>query len=168
MKIGLLSDTHGWLDPKIFDHLEKCDEVWHAGDIGDAIPSTTFNKFKHFRAVYGNIDGSIVRRRYPEIHEFTCQKIRVWMIHIGGFPPIYTPKIQAKFNETIPDILVCGHTHILQVMHDIKHPPLLYINPGAAGRNGFHYMRTLLRFEINGTKINNIEIIELGTRSKIV
>ncbi|WP_184891140.1 metallophosphoesterase family protein [Candidatus Cardinium hertigii] len=168
MKIGLLSDTHGWLDPKIFDHFEKCNEVWHAGDIGDPKLLAAFDNFNCFRAVYGNIDEKAIRQKFPEFQIFQCEQIKVWMTHIGGIPPIYTPLIRAKLSQKQPDILVCGHSHILRVMRDIKRPPLLYLNPGAAGRHGAHYMRTLLRFEIDNNKIGNMEVIELGTRSTLI
>ncbi len=168
MKIGLLSDTHGWLDPKIFDHFEKCDEVWHAGDIGNPILLKEFERFKSFRAVYGNIDDAATRQKYPEFQEFQCEQVYIWMVHIGGHPPLYTPHIRAKLREAQPDVLVSGHSHILRVMHDIQRPPLLYLNPGAAGRHGAHYIRTLLRFEIDNNKMNNIEVIELGKRATLV
>ncbi|WP_419241489.1 metallophosphoesterase family protein [Cardinium endosymbiont of Nabis limbatus] len=167
MKIGLLSDTHGWLDPKIFDHFEKCDEVWHAGDIGDPELLTAFDRFKHFRAVSGNIDDHTTREKYPVFHAFECEQLHIWLTHITGYPPLYTPEIGIKLSQKQPDILVGGHSHILRVMHDIKRPPLLYLNPGAAGRHGAHHMRTLLRFEINEKKIHNIEVIELGPRATL-
>ncbi|WP_342265102.1 metallophosphoesterase family protein [Cardinium endosymbiont of Philonthus spinipes] len=168
MKIGLLADTHGWLDPKIFDHFEKCDEVWHAGDIGDPELLTAFDRFNHFRAVYGNIDDCTIRQKYPEFQEFKCEQVHIWLIHITGYPPLYTPQVRAKLSKAQPDILVGGHSHILRVMYDIKRPPLLYLNPGAAGRHGSHYMRTLLRFEIDNKKISNIEVIELGIRGALI
>lgn len=167
MKIGLLSDTHGWLDPKIFDHFQRCDQVWHAGDIGQAALLTAFDQFNHFRAVYGNIDEGLIRKKYPEFQEFKCEQVTIWLMHITGYPPLYTPPIRAKLNHGQPDILVGGHSHILRVMHDLKRPGLLYLNPGAAGRHGSHYMRTLLRFEINKKKISNIEVIELGKRAAL-
>ncbi|MDD9139756.1 MAG: metallophosphatase family protein [Candidatus Cardinium sp.] len=164
MKIGLLSDTHGWMDPSIFDHFKICDEVWHAGDIGDPKLLPAFATFKVFRAVHGNIDAQAVRLVYPNFQSFNCEGITIWMVHIGGIPPLYTAEIRAKLRQTQPAILVCGHSHILRIMRDKKHPPLLYLNPGAAGRQGHHSVRTLLRFEINNTKIGNMEVIELGSR----
>ncbi|WP_243517551.1 MULTISPECIES: metallophosphoesterase [unclassified Candidatus Cardinium] len=168
MKIGLLSDTHGWLDPKIFDHFEQCDEVWHAGDIGDPELLRSFDGFKKFRAVYGNIDEPLIRKKYSEFQEFKCEDISIWLMHITGYPPLYTPPMRNKLSQAQPDILVGGHSHILRVMHDIKRPPLLYLNPGAAGVHGAHYMRTVLRFEINKKKIGNIEVIELGKRAALI
>lgn len=167
MKIGLLSDTHGWLDPKIFHHFEACDEIWHAGDIGQAELATKLESFKCFRAVYGNIDYGTIRQQYPLFQTFQCQSLTVWLTHITGYPPLYTPQISAKLRQGHPDILVGGHSHILRVMHDLKRPPLLYLNPGAAGAHGSHVIRTLLRFEINNKKIHNLEIIELGPRATL-
>ncbi|WP_339044302.1 metallophosphoesterase family protein [Cardinium endosymbiont of Tipula unca] len=168
MKIGLISDTHGWLDPKVFDHFEQCDEVWHVGDIGDPALLTALSKFKQLRAVHGNIDGKEIRNECPEIQQFTCERLTVWMIHIAGNPPLYTAQVRALLSQGVPDVLVCGHSHILRVMHDIKHPPLLFLNPGAAGRHGFHHIRTLLRFEIHGKKMSNMEVVELGTRAQLI
>ncbi|TSJ81490.1 MAG: metallophosphatase family protein [Candidatus Cardinium sp.] len=168
MKIGLLSDTHGWLDPKVFDHFAQCDEVWHAGDIGDPELLAELDRFKGFRAVYGNIDDRIVRQKYPEFQSFQCEQLHIWLMHITGYPPLYTLQIRTKLSQTQPDVLVGGHSHILRVMYDVKRPPLLYLNPGAAGRHGAHYMRTLLRFEINDKKIHHIEVIELGRRAILI
>jgi putative phosphoesterase len=165
MKIGLLSDTHGWLDPKIFDYFKSCDEIWHAGDIGSIEITQQLEAFKPLRAVYGNIDGREIRVRYPEHQKFICEGLQVWITHIGGRPPSYTPDILKVFKQKLPHIFVCGHSHILQVMHDKKHPPVLYLNPGAAGRYGFHQVRTLLRFDIEQAKISNMQAIELGPRS---
>ncbi|OJW72187.1 MAG: YfcE family phosphodiesterase [Candidatus Amoebophilus sp. 36-38] len=165
MKIGLISDTHGWLDPKILEYFNSCDEIWHAGDIGSLEVIQQLADFKPVRAVYGNIDGKEIRAIYPENQIFTCEGLDVWITHIGGRPPTYTPKILKYFKQRTPDIFVCGHSHILQVMHDKLHPPVLYLNPGAAGRYGFHQIRTLLRFEIQEAKISNMQAIELGPRS---
>ncbi len=167
MKIGVLSDTHGWFDPAIFAHFESCDEVWHAGDIGEALPLETFDRFNRFRAVYGNIDGRIIRSKYPDFQSFVCEGLSIWMVHIGGNPPLYTPEIRIKLRQEIPDIFVCGHSHILRVMYDAKHATLLYLNPGAAGKQGLHHMRTLLRFELKDQKIKGMEVIELGPRGSV-
>lgn len=164
MKIGVLSDTHGWLDPKIFDYFKNCDEVWHAGDIGDGLLLHLFDQFKGFRAVYGNIDGELLRSKYPRFQAFTCQEVCIWMTHIGGIPPLYEKAIGKRLEKEIPNILVCGHSHVLRIMYDTRHMPLLYLNPGAAGKFGHHHVRTLLRFDINGKKISNMEVIELGSR----
>ena len=166
MKIGLLSDTHGWLDPTIFTYFSSCDEIWHAGDIGTLEVIQQLADFKPVKAVYGNIDGKEIRAIYPENQFFTCEGLDVWITHIGGRPPTYTPKVLEHFKQRTPDLFVCGHSHILQVMHDQLHPPVLYLNPGAAGRYGFHQVRTLLRFEIQESKISHMQAIELGPRSQ--
>lgn len=164
MKIGLLSDTHGWLDERVFHYFEDCDEVWHAGDIGTVAVAEQLTKFKPLRAVYGNIDGQEIRINYPQDQRFVCAGLHVWMTHIGGKPPLYTPPVRTALQQRIPDLFVCGHSHILRVMHDPKHPPLLYLNPGAAGQEGFHQVRTLLCFELNEKKVSHMQAIELGKR----
>ncbi len=167
MKIGLISDTHGWLDPQVFNYFESCDEIWHAGDIGDLEVMQQLEAHKPVKAVYGNIDGKEIKSKYPKNQIFTCEGMRVWITHIAGRPPRYTPEILASLQQNTPDILICGHSHILQVMHDKQHPPLLYINPGAAGQHGIHHVRTILRFDIQGAKIIHMEAIELGLRGSL-
>ena len=164
MKIGLLSDTHSWLDNQVFHYFEDCDELWHAGDIGHVAIATKLAAFKPLRAIHGNIDGQDVRQQYPQSLYFKCEDLQVWMTHIGGKPPYYTPAILSRLQQATPDIFVCGHSHILRAMHDPQLPSLLYLNPGAAGREGFHHVRTLLRFEINKKKISHMQAIELGKR----
>ena len=164
MKIGLLSDTHGWLDERVFHYFEDCDEVWHAGDIGTIVVAEQLTQFKPLRAVYGNIDGQAIRSQYPQDQRFVCAGLHVWMTHIGGKPPLYTPPVRTALQQQVPDIFICGHAHILRVMHDTQHPPLLYLNPGAAGQEGFHQVRTLLRFELNDKKVSHMQAIELGKR----
>ena len=165
MKIGLLSDTHGWLDSQLYAHFKDCDEIWHAGDIGSVAILEQLTAFKPLRAVYGNIDGQDIRASCLENEHFTCEGLRVWMTHIGGKPPGYTPTVLAELQQQVPDIFVCGHSHILQVKHDPKHPPLLYLNPGAAGKAGFHQVRTLLRFQIIQGEVKHMEAIELGPKN---
>ena len=167
MKIGLLSDTHGWLDSQVFRYFKDCEEIWHAGDIGSIDIIEQLEAFKPLRAVYGNIDGQDIRARCPENQHFMCAGMHIWITHIGGKPPRYTPTVLAGLQQQVPDILVCGHSHILQVMHDAEHPPLLYLNSGAAGQYGFHQMRTLLRFEVKEGKVSNVQAIKLGPRSSI-
>jgi putative phosphoesterase len=167
MKIGLLSDTHGHLDPKIFDHFDLCDEVWHAGDIGDETVANRLATFKPLRAVFGNIDDKSLQARFPEDLFFTCEEIKVWITHIGGFPPNYNPRVKKMLLAKLPQIFICGHSHILRIVRDANYKNLLYINPGAAGNQGFHRKKTVVRFEITGKEIKNMEVIELGLRGAI-
>lgn len=165
MRIGLLSDTHSYLDPKVFEHFKDCDEVWHAGDFGEGV-SDLLSSFKPLRGVYGNIDGQVLRALHPEETLFNCEGISVLMTHIGGTPGHYYPQAKKSIELKKPGLFICGHSHILRVMQD-KQYGMLYMNPGAAGREGFHRMRTLLRFEVNGKKIENLEAIELGLRGAV-
>ena len=167
MKIGLLSDTHSYLDPKIFEHFKACDEIWHAGDIGDRAVADTLEKFKPVRAVYGNIDDREMQARYPEDLWFTCEEMTIWMTHIGGAPPNYNPRVKKILKSKVPDIFICGHSHILRVKKDPNFKNMLYLNPGAAGNHGFHPIKTIMRFEIIGKEIKNLEVIELGKRGAI-
>lgn len=164
MKIGLLSDTHSWLDDQVFHYFKDCDEIWHAGDIGHLAIAQKLAAFKPLRAVHGNIDGQDIRKHYPRNLWFVCEGLQVWITHIGGKPPFYTPALLTTLQQKVPDIFVCGHSHILRVMHDPKHPPLLYLNPGAAGKEGFHQVRTLLCFTLHSKKISHMQAIELGKR----
>ena len=165
MKIGLLADTHGWLDPRICDYLADRDELWHAGDIGNLALLEQLATFKPLKAVYGNIDGQDIRARCPEFQAFERAGLQIIMTHITGKPPYYTAPIRAILQKKVPDLLIGGHSHILQVMHDPGHTPLLYLNPGAAGQYGFHQVRTLLRFDISQGTISNMQAIELGPRA---
>jgi uncharacterized protein len=167
MKIGLISDTHGWIHPSLFDHFAGCDEIWHAGDIGNIQTADALAAFKPLRAVFGNIDNHIVRSAFPESLKFTVSGLNIWMIHIGGTPDHYSPGVKTEIYSDPPDIFICGHSHIAKVMHD-KRAGLLYINPGAAGYTGFHRYMTAVRFEISDNKIRNLELIELGLRGKIL
>ena len=164
MRIGLLSDTHNYLDQKIFDHFSSCDEIWHAGDIGDIAICDQLVAFKPLVAVHGNIDDQTVRITYPKEHFIERAGFKIWLTHIGGYPPRYTPKIKKKLKELTPNIFVCGHSHILKVISDPKLNGLLYLNPGACGRHGFHQVKTLLRFDLENKKISNMQVIELGKR----
>ncbi len=167
MKIGLLSDTHGWIHPRVFDHFAGCDEIWHAGDIGNIETADLLAAFKPFKAVHGNIDNALVRAVYKEHLFFTAEEIKVWLTHIGGTPGHYDLKVRPGIYEDPPDIFICGHSHIAKVMYD-KKAGLLYINPGAAGYNGFHKYMTVVRFQIDGRKIHDMELIELGERGKSI
>jgi putative phosphoesterase len=166
MKIGLLSDTHGWINPRLFDHFALCDEIWHAGDIGNIEIADALAAFKPFRAVYGNIDNEIVRRCYTESLIFRIEELKVWLTHIGGTPGNYDYRVRTGINEDPPDIFICGHSHIAKVMFD-KKAGLLYINPGAAGYHGFHKYMTAIRFNIDGKDIHDMELIELGERGRV-
>ncbi|MFN7095586.1 MAG: metallophosphoesterase family protein [Burkholderiales bacterium] len=168
MKIGVISDTHGWLDPQVFEYFKDCDEIWHAGDFGSVDVLDDLESFKPTKGVYGNIDGYDIRSRCPEFQFFEREGLYIFMAHITGKPPRYTAEVLSKVQQRVPDILVGGHSHILQVKHDLTHPPLLYINPGAAGKHGFHPVRTLLRFELTQCKISHMEAIELGPRAAII
>ncbi len=165
-KIGLLSDTHSFLDEKIFTYFEACDEIWHAGDIGAAEVADRLEKFKPFRAVYGNIDDPAMRRRFPLDLRFNCEGLDVFITHIGGYPGKYTARVRAILKANPPGLYICGHSHILKVMPD-KQLGLLHINPGACGNEGFHSVKTLIRFDVAEGKISNLEVIELGRRGRI-
>ncbi len=161
--IGLLSDTHGWWDEKYATYFASCDEIWHAGDIGSADVALRLSAIRPLRAVCGNIDGYPVRQMYPKTLHFTVEDVSVMMTHIGGYPGRYEPAIRAELYETKPQLFVCGQSHILKVMFD-KRLNCLCLNPGAAGKSGFHTVRTLMRFVIDGADIRDMEIIELAKR----
>jgi len=167
MKIGLLSDTHGWIHPRLFGHFEACDEIWHAGDIGNIQTADMLASFRPLRSVYGNIDDALVRRAYTEHLHFIVENTSVWITHIGGSPGQYDQRVRKDLAENPPDIFICGHSHIARVMYDKKND-FLYINPGAAGFIGFHKYMTAIRFQIDGTLIHDLELIELGERGKAV
>lgn len=162
-KIGVLSDTHGLLDPRVFEHFASCDEIWHAGDIGSLDVLNKLQAFKPVRAVWGNIDGHDIRALLPQHNRFVCEGVKVWLTHIGGYPGKYDILVRPGIFRDPPTLFVCGHSHILKVQYD-KFLGLLHINPGAAGKYGFHQVQTLIRFEIDGEKIQNLEVIELQTQ----
>lgn len=159
MKILLLSDTHSYIDEKILKYAAEADEVWHAGDIGDLKVTDELSKVSKLRAVYGNIDGTDIRREFPLNNRFMIDGIDVWITHIGGYPGKYSPQIKDEIYKNPPNLFICGHSHILKVMPD-KRLNLLHMNSGAVGQHGFHQVRTMLRFEINRSKIENLEVIE--------
>ena len=158
-KIGLLSDTHGWLNPAVFEFFKDCDEIWHAGDIGSADVADALSAFKPLRAVYGNIDDYKVRSMFNRINIFTVENLKVMMTHIGGYPNHYEPGIKELIIKEKPNIFISGHSHILKVMND-KDLHLLHINPGAAGNTGFHKVITMVRFQIDGSEAKNMEVFE--------
>lgn len=165
MKIGLLSDTHGWIHPRLFDHFADCDEIWHAGDIGDLQTADSLASFKPLKAVYGNIDNAQVRTVYKEHQRFMAEEVKVWITHIGGTPGHYVPGVKPEIYNASPDLFICGHSHIAKVMYDRK-GGFLYVNPGAAGYTGFHKYMTAIRFRIDGKKIHQMDVIELGERGR--
>jgi putative phosphoesterase len=167
MKIGLLSDTHGELDPKVFTYFAQCDEIWHAGDIGERAVTDSLLSFKPLRAVHGNIDSKELCIQFPENNQFVCEGMRVLITHIAGKPPSYNPRVKKLLSLTRPDIFICGHSHLLLIKRDPTQNNMLFINPGAAGNHGFHRVKTLVRFEINNAVISNMEVIELGKRGVI-
>lgn len=162
-RIGVLSDTHGVLDERVLSFFKSCDEVWHAGDVGSDGVLDRLEAFKPLRAVYGNIDSHTMRQRIPLEQIFYCEKVKVYLTHIGGYPGRYDTHAYRQLKELRPQIFVCGHSHILKVMYD-KTMNTLCVNPGAAGNFGFHQKRTLLRFTIDGADIKDMEVIELGER----
>ncbi len=163
VRILLLSDTHSYIDAQILKFVQQADEVWHAGDIGDLKVSDAIKALKPFRAVYGNIDNASIRAEFPLDNEFTVEKVSVYMTHIGGYPSKYNQRTREKLPANPPDLFISGHSHILKVMPD-KKLNLLHMNPGAAGKHGFHSIRTMLRFTIDGKEIKELEVIELGKR----
>lgn len=175
-KIGLLSDTHGWLDKNIAAHFADCDEVWHAGDFGDAglvedlsqeLQRASKGKQIPIRGVYGNIDGNDLRSLFPEQLVFECENVKVMMRHIGGAPPRYNPETRKELELHRPLLFIAGHSHILKVMFDEK-TGCLHINPGAAGRQGWHKVRTIVTLTIDGSNMKDCKVIELGSRSSAI
>lgn len=158
-KILLLSDTHSYLDETILKYAKQADEIWHAGDIGDLLVTDTLKKIKPLRAVYGNIDSAEARAEFPLDTKFKCEEVSVWITHIGGYPGRYNPRIKEEIKKNTPLLFISGHSHILKVMPD-KKLKLLHMNPGAIGTHGFHKVRTMLRFEVDGREIKNLDVIE--------
>ena len=163
-KILLLSDTHSYIDDQILKFVKQADEVWHAGDIGSIDVTDTIQKLKPLRAVYGNIDGKDMRAEFPLDSIFEVEKTKVWMTHIGGYPNKYHQRVREDLKKIKPSIFICGHSHILKVQYD-KKLNILHLNPGAAGKYGFHAVRTMLRFELDKGEIKKLEIIELAKKS---
>ncbi len=167
MKIGIISDTHGWIHPSLFGFFAEVDEIWHAGDIGNLETADKLSDFKPLRAVYGNIDDAEVRTVFREHEKFTAEGINVWITHIGGYPDHYDRRIRHLIYDYPPDLFICGHSHIAKVQYDRK-GGFLFINPGAAGNNGFHKYITAVRLQIDDKKIHDLELIELGERGKVI
>jgi hypothetical protein len=165
-RIGLISDTHGYLDEAVFHHFKDCDEVWHCGDFGNEEVITALKNFKPLKGVSGNIDGANIRLEFPEKLRFYCEGVEVLMIHIGGYPRKYASTIKKEMNDKPPQLFISGHSHILKIIFDDQ-LKCLHMNAGAAGFQGWHQVRTLIRFSIEGTLIKDCEVIELGSRSMI-
>jgi len=160
-RIGLLSDTHTFIDEKVLDFFKECDEIWHAGDIGNIETADKISDFKPLKAVYGNIDGQDVRAVYPKIQSFECEQVNVLMTHIGGYPGKYERDMKVLIEKMKPKLFISGHSHILKVIYDKKNE-LLHVNPGAAGKSGMHKVKTAVRFVIDGKEIKDLEIFEIN------
>lgn len=162
-RIGLISDTHSYLDDAVFAHFKECDEIWHGGDFGSMQVIEQLRNFKPLRGVYGNIDDKPIQQLFPEDLFFTCEEVKVFMRHIGGYPGRYAPGVKDLIIKNQPGLFISGHSHILKIMFDDK-LNCLHMNPGAAGNQGWHKVKTLIRFTIDGKDMKDCEVIELGTR----
>ena len=162
-KIGIISDTHAYWDDKYLKYLEPCDEIWHAGDIGSTELADRLAAFRPLRAVCGNCDGGDLRLMFPEVLRFKCEEVDVLMKHIGGYPGNYDPSVRGSLLTRPPKLFISGHSHILKVKYD-RTLGMLHINPGAAGKQGFHKVRTLVRFLIDQGQFKDLEVIELGEK----
>jgi len=162
-KIGLISDTHHYLDENVFKYFDKCDEIWHAGDFGTIEIADKLKAFKPLKGVYGNIDGQDIRSEYSEKLYWKCEEVEIFMTHIGGYPPNYNPKTKKELLINSPQLFISGHSHILKIIYD-KNIKCLHMNPGAAGKQGWHQIRTLIRFSIDGKDIKDCEVVELGKK----
>lgn len=164
IKVGLISDTHGYFDPQINEHFADRDEIWHAGDFGSMEIAETLQKLAPVTGVYGNVDGQVIRQNYPQHQHIEKEGLHIWMTHIGGSCKRYCLPIKEKLEKNPPDVFICGHSHILKIERDEEKNNMLFINPGAAGKQGLHKERTIVRFNIEKAQIKNVEIIELGSR----
>ena len=158
--IGLISDTHGFLDSRFISHLKNCDEIWHAGDFGSQEVAERLKEIAPLKAVFGNIDNHKIRLEFPENLRFMCEQVDVFITHIGGYPGRYDKRVKEQLQSKPPTLFICGHSHILKVMND-KKLGILHMNPGAAGNSGLHKVKTMLRFKIDGKNISNLEVVEL-------
>lgn len=163
-RIGLIADTHGYLDEAIFTHFDNCHEIWHIGDFGNLSLAHQLAEFRPLKGVYGNIDGLDIRSVYPEQLVFMCEEVKVMLRHIGGAPPKYNPETRKQLTLHQPRLFISGHSHILKVMYDARQQ-CLHMNPGAAGKQGWHKLRTLIRFVIDGNNMKDCEVIELSAGS---
>ena len=158
--IGLISDTHGFLDSRFISHLKNCDEIWHAGDIGSQEVAERLKEIAPLKAVFGNIDNHKIRLEFPENLRFMCEQVDVFITHIGGYPGRYDKRVKEQLQSNPPALFICGHSHILKVIND-KKLGILHMNPGAAGNSGLHKVKTMLRFKIDGKNISDLEVVEL-------
>ena len=158
--IGLISDTHGFLDSRFISHLKNCDEIWHAGDIGSQEVAERLKEIAPLKSVFGNIDNHKIRLEFPEILRFMCEQIDVFITHIGGYPGRYDKRVKEQLKNKPPALFICGHSHILKVIND-KKLGILHMNPGAAGNSGLHKVKTMLRFKIDEKNISDLEVVEL-------
>jgi len=165
LRVGLIADTHNYLDPQVFDYFKDCDEIWHAGDFGTIEIANELKSIAPVLGVYGNIDGQDIRKEYPCHLRMNREGVDVWMTHIGGNPGRYAIPCRVEMETNPPDIFICGHSHILKIARDPNHKKTIYLNPGAAGRQGFHFERTIVRFTLDEGKIDNVEVINLGSRT---
>ncbi len=164
MNVGIISDTHGYLDSQIATYFSSCEEIWHAGDIGTIAVLDALDEIAPVKAVYGNVDSQQIRLRCPEDLVIRAGELKIFLTHIAGKPGKYNPRVRSILNRERPDIIICGHSHILKITKDPVFDNLLYINPGAAGRHGFHHQKTVVRMSIDNGVITNLEVIELGKR----
>ena len=164
-RIALISDTHGHLDDEIVEATSSCDQIWHAGDIGSLAVIERLEALKPCTGVYGNIDDHVIRNIWPKDQLFECDGLKVFMTHIGGYPPRYTTDVRKTLHTERPGLYICGHSHILKVMPD-KALGMIHMNPGACGHHGFHKFRTMLRFSITGGRIHDVEVVEFGLRGR--
>ena len=166
LKIGLISDTHNYLDPRIADYFAGMDEIWHAGDFGSPEIGDDLRQMAPLTGVYGNIDGSEIRSEFPLHQRFEKEGVDIWITHIGGNPGRYALPIKGSLEENPPDLFICGHTHILKIARDHEKQNMIYMNPGAAGRHGFHEFRTIVRFVLKERRVKDVEVINLGKRAE--
>lgn len=167
MQIGIISDTHSFLDPKVFEAFDDCDEIWHAGDFGTISVANELSEFLPMRGVFGNIDDRELRDAYPENLRFQCNGVDVLMTHIAGRPGRYPTRVKKLIKESRPDVLVCGHSHIVHVENDLRNQNMKYINPGAAGHEGHHVMRTLIKLKCINGNLKDMRLVELGPRGRV-
>lgn len=162
IKVGLISDTHGYLDPQVHEYFAGRDEIWHAGDFGTLDVADELKQIAPLIGVYGNIDGRDIRQEYPLHQRFSREGLNIWMTHIGGTLGRYCIPIREEMEKNPPDLFICGHSHILKIGRDQEKNKMLFINPGAAGKHGLQVYRTCVRFDVEDGTLHNVEVINLG------